>query len=138
MKVTRDVILDLLPLYLANEGSEDTRALVKTFLEQDAELAQRVNEKPNELPFAKTPVPLTKEHEMQTLEQTKILLRLRSIRLGVAIFFSFAPLTGFSVAGQSWSMLRDFPAGAFACAIVAVVTWIDYFALRRKLRPTGL
>lgn len=139
MKVTRDVILDLLPLYLANEASEDTRALVKSFLEQDQEFAQLANETPNELLAAKTAVPLTKEHELKTLERTKTMLKLRSLLLGVAIFFSAAPFTHYySSAWGSWSMLRDFPAGAIACAIIALCTWIGYFALRRKLRATGL
>jgi hypothetical protein len=40
MEVTRDVILDLLPLYLAGEASADTQALVKEFLDHDQDLAQ--------------------------------------------------------------------------------------------------
>lgn len=47
MKVTRDVILDLLPLYLADEASEDTRDLVEHYLEtvpQLAQLAQQAGE----------------------------------------------------------------------------------------------
>lgn len=135
MKVTREVILDLLPLYLTTEGSEDTRALVKSFLEQDQEFAQLVNEKPNELLVAKTSVPLTKERELKTLERTNTMLKLRSLLLGIAIFFSVAPFTSYySSSGSSWSMLRDFPAGAIACAIMALSTWIGYFALMRKLR----
>src|SRR5215510_7887042 len=42
MKVTREVILDLLPLYLAGEGSPATRALVEEYLKNDSELAERV------------------------------------------------------------------------------------------------
>ena len=40
MKITRDVILDLLPLYIANELSEDTRSLVDEYLETDPEIAK--------------------------------------------------------------------------------------------------
>jgi ferric-dicitrate binding protein FerR (iron transport regulator) len=40
MEVTRDVILDLLPLYLAGEASADTQALVKEYLDHDQDLAQ--------------------------------------------------------------------------------------------------
>ena len=39
MEITRNVILDLLPLYLADEVSADTRALVEKYLETDPELA---------------------------------------------------------------------------------------------------
>jgi hypothetical protein len=40
MKVTRDVIYDLLPGYFANEVSGDTRAIVDEFLQQDPEFAR--------------------------------------------------------------------------------------------------
>jgi len=38
MNVTREVILDLLPVYLAGEASPDTRALIEEFVEQDLSL----------------------------------------------------------------------------------------------------
>ena len=40
MKVTRDVIYDLLPAYFSGEISQDTRRLVDEFLEQDPEFRQ--------------------------------------------------------------------------------------------------
>jgi hypothetical protein len=40
MEITRDVILDLLPLYVADEVSADTRALVEAYLEGDPQLAK--------------------------------------------------------------------------------------------------
>jgi hypothetical protein len=55
MEITRNVILDLLPLYLANEVSADTRALVEKYLETDSELANVAKklsamEKPKDIP----------------------------------------------------------------------------------------
>jgi len=55
MNITRNVILDLLPLYVANEVSADTRALVEKYLETDSELANvakqlAIMEKPKEIP----------------------------------------------------------------------------------------
>jgi hypothetical protein len=44
MEVTRKVIQDLLPLYLAGEVSEETRVLVETYLQNDPELAKIVEE----------------------------------------------------------------------------------------------
>ena len=43
-EVTKDVILDLLPLYLAGEVSAETAALVKKHLESDPELAETAKE----------------------------------------------------------------------------------------------
>jgi anti-sigma factor RsiW len=42
MNVTREVILDLLPVYVSGEASPATCALVEEYLKQDAELAQRI------------------------------------------------------------------------------------------------
>lgn len=42
MNITREVILDLLPVYLAGEASPATRALIEEYMEQDKELAQRI------------------------------------------------------------------------------------------------
>ena len=55
MEITRNVILDLLPLYLADEVSADTRALVEKYLKTDAELANVAKqlaamEKPKDIP----------------------------------------------------------------------------------------
>ncbi len=55
MEITRNIILDLLPLYLANEVSAETRALVEKYLETDSELANAAKklsamEKPKDIP----------------------------------------------------------------------------------------
>ena len=55
MNITRNVILDLLPLYVADEVSADTRALVEKYLETDSELtnvAKQLSamEKPKDIP----------------------------------------------------------------------------------------
>ena len=64
MEITRNVILDLLPLYLANEVSADTRALVEKYLETDPELANVAKklapmEKPRDIP-----APLSQDDQM--------------------------------------------------------------------------
>ncbi len=40
MEISRNVILDLLPLYIADEASPETSALVEEYLETDPELAK--------------------------------------------------------------------------------------------------
>ncbi len=71
MEITRNVILDLLPLYLANEVSVDTRALVEKYLETDSELANVARqlahmEKPREIP-----VPLSQDDQMIAYRKAK-------------------------------------------------------------------
>lgn len=85
MKITRDVILDLLPLYLANEASEDTSTLVKEYLETDPELAEIAKKSVTaELP-GDTPIPLTKEDEMEAYKEAKQYIHKRIIILAAVI-----------------------------------------------------
>jgi anti-sigma factor RsiW len=64
MEVTRNVILDLLPLYLAGETSADTIALVENYLKTDPELA-RLAQHAAKTNLAEVPVPLSKEAAME-------------------------------------------------------------------------
>lgn len=64
MEVTRNVILDLLPLYLAGETSADTAALVESYLKVDPEL-ERLAEHATSKGLAEIPVPLSKEAAME-------------------------------------------------------------------------
>jgi anti-sigma factor RsiW len=71
MDITRNVILDLLPLYVADEVSADTRALVEKYLETDPELANvakqlEVMERPRDIP-----VPLSQDDKMRAYRQAR-------------------------------------------------------------------
>jgi len=46
MNVTREIILDLLPVYLSGEASPATRSLVEEYMKRDPELAQRIRLRP--------------------------------------------------------------------------------------------
>jgi hypothetical protein len=120
MKITREVITDLLPAYLANEASSDTRALVELLV--------------------KLPVnPLPQDHERETLIRTQNMLRWRTHWLTMAILFTFMPLSSaFSSKGLTWIMIRDAPYAAQIFLILAVVSWIQFFRTRRKLRSSGI
>ena len=85
MEITRNVILDLLPLYLADEVSADTRAIVEEYLETDPELAELAKQSA-EMEFpADIPVPLTKEDEMEAYRKAKRLMFLGTVILAVLI-----------------------------------------------------
>ena len=152
MKITRDVITDLLPVYLAGEASRDTRDLVRAFLEGDPEFAKLVEER--EAPLPESQMELTKEAEMQTLAATRTLLRKRSLFLGFAIFFTcFAFAFTFDRNGLHWlwtaspaSALINLVLGSWADdSIIGLVNllisayfWIRYFQTDRKLKGSGL
>lgn len=140
MKVTREVITDLLPAYLSNEASADTRALVEEFLRQDPEFAMLVKEKKSEELLGRLPgTPLPKDHERETLIRTKNLLQWRAHWLALAIMFTVFPLSCvFSSKGLVWLMLRDAPEFASTCWAIAVACWIIFFRTRHKLRSSGI
>ena len=84
-KITRNVIQDLLPLYLANEVSDDTRALVEAYLDGDPELAARIKQIGAEQIPADIPVMLTQETEMEAYQKAKRWLAIRTLILAIFI-----------------------------------------------------
>lgn len=141
MNITRDVIRDLLPLYAAGEASRDTKDLVEEFLRADAELrrladALRVGEEAPTPPGA----PLEPTRERVALERTRTLLRLRSFLLGFSILFTGLPLSfAFdSSEGLTFLLIRDAPSLALTFLGLAVVLWIAFAVIARRLRVTGL
>ena len=76
MKITRNVILDLLPLYLADEASPDTRALVEDYLRNDPSLAKIAKQTSTVETGGETLVPLTVENKMRAFTKAKSLMYL--------------------------------------------------------------
>lgn len=79
MEVTRDVILDLLPLYLADEVSADTRVLVDEYMKTDPQLAKIAQESAAMALSEDIPIPLTKENQMETYKEAQRLLFQRTL-----------------------------------------------------------
>jgi hypothetical protein len=136
MNVTRDVIIDLLPLVLAGEGSADSKALVEAYLEQDPELARIARARAPRLPSEGAPPPPAKEVEMKTLERTKRLLTWRSVAIGCGVFFGLFPVVISSGRRVSWFPLES-PMGAAISAGLALLFWAGFFWMRRRLRVKG-
>jgi anti-sigma factor RsiW len=92
MKVTRDVIYDLLPAYFSGEISQDTRRLVDEFLEQDPEFRQMMDRfrmvfrEPR--PAGAQAVP----NDAEVFDRARSLLQKRSELRGYVIAFGLATL----------------------------------------------
>jgi len=80
-EVSKDVILDLLPLYLAGEVSEETAALVKKHLECDPELAETAKEMAKADSLGKVPIPFKKEAALETYSEAKKWMTIRTLGL---------------------------------------------------------
>jgi len=141
MQISRDVILDLLTLYQVNEASEDTKILIKTWLAEHPEDADRFK-RSQSLILPETLPPTKGNHEMTALAKTKFYLRMRTFLFASAIFMSCMPFafgdTSFDdVEGIHWLWLNN-PTIAVAFATLAITLWIAYFILSKKLKVTGL
>src|SRR5882672_10021869 len=108
MNVSRDVVMDLIPLYLEGDVSADTRALVESYLKTDPELAADVTAaRATSLGLPATRPPTA---EKQALDATRELLKSRTSTLVVATLFTVLPLT-FAFRGTTitFFLIRDAP-----------------------------
>ena len=134
MKVTRDVIVDLLPLYESGEASEETKRLVREFLAADPELARRVEKLKQARLATDKPLPRP-EVEMESLKRARRLMRTQSSVMAVAIFFTLAPFAFLFQEGRvSWLLIRESPVVGGAYLFTGIVLWIIYFVMRLRLR----
>ena len=133
MNITKDIISDLLPLYVANECSADTRALVETYLQghpQEAAGLRRIMS----TALSQTPLPSAALDEAGSLREARRRLRLRSWLLALAIFFSLAPFSFFHSGDKTWWMLRDAPMSALVYGMLGGLGWVAYAIQRHRSR----
>jgi hypothetical protein len=131
MNMTKNIINDLIPLYVANECSADTRALIEEYLqghpEQAVELRRIIN-----TPIPGAVPPARGLEEVRAFREARRRLRRRSSLMALAIFFSIAPFSFFSTEERTWWLLRDAPGWAVGYGGLAAVMWILYALDRRR------
>ena len=142
MNVTREVILDLMPLYASGEASQATRDLVDEYLKTDPELAERVRALGPQ-GFPRDAPALPPELELRSLGRTRRLLSLQRWLFALAITFTALSLTSeitFHGGGirQFRLLIIDYPLQFGTCLAVAIGCWAGYHAVRRRLRTTAL
>jgi hypothetical protein len=139
MNVTREVILDLIPVYLAGEASPATCALIDEYLRQDPELAQRVHTLAADSLATITRPPLSSDVELRSLHRARALIGWQKWLFGLGITFTALSLSNeFSFEEghlrEFHFLIRDYPAQFGAFAALAVICWISYYTVRRHLR----
>lgn len=136
MKITRDIITDLLPVYLAGEASANTEELIKEFLQDDPGFAKLIEENRAVLPEGQ--ITLSKENEMETLNKTKSFLRKRSYYLAFAIFFTlFTASFKFGPNGLNW-IWSDTPILGGIFLVIGIYFAILYWKSSQKLKGSDL
>ena len=136
MSVPKEVLLDLLPMYLAGEVSPSTRAWLEERLAEDPDLARQVHRQFESSLAAPATPPLPPELELRALRRTRRLLtRLRwlfGLGLGLCLMalsieIDFRPL-------KIRLLILEYPAQLVPVVAVGVACWIAYFRLRSRLR----
>ena len=136
MRITRDVVKDLLTVYEAGEASDDTRALLEEWLRSDPDLARQA--RPAAAVSLPAPPPLAATAEKQALDRTKRQLRWRLVLLGTAVYVTTMPLSiTFDRHGYKGLLIDNWPERVVVWAIAALLWWL-YWRLSRRLRVTGL
>jgi len=140
MNVTKHVILDLLPTYMAGEASADTRALIEDYLKQDPELEQQVRA------LAANPLPgvvpgVSPDLELRSLRRARTLIGWQKWFFGLGIGFTALALS-IRITYENGHltslhlMLQEQPVQFGYFAVLAVLCWIGYFVIRRRLRTS--
>jgi len=139
MTVTRDVVRDLLTVYLAGDASADTRALVEEHLERDPALkAEADGAAAGRVSLPPTPQP-PPTAELRALAKTRELMKTRTSTLVTAVLFTALPFTfTFSGGRITFVLFRDAPAIAAAWWFTAAVLWGWHFWVRRRLAVSGI
>jgi len=138
MTVTREVILDLLPLYLAGEASPATRVLVEEYMTGDAELSKAIRSKWTENLSKVTQGGVPADLELQSLKRARKMLAWQKWMMGLGIFFT-ANAFSFRADFHEGKMvlfqflLSDSPVLWGASAMLAIAFWIAYASLRRQV-----
>lgn len=143
MTVTRNVIIDLLPLYAADEVSEDTRTLVDAYLKSDPELASIARscaglEKLKAVDIAQP----SADVELRSLQRTRGLLKWERRLIAWGIMFTLVGLssTFYMDHGQLQHqfLLRDYPWAIGLSSSIGLSCLVNYVLIHLRLRIAKL
>jgi hypothetical protein len=139
MKLPREVRNDLLTLYLAGEASAETRALVEEWAREDQEFAAAI-EAAARLDVGHAPVKPAADLEIRSLKMTREFVRLRSVFMAMAIFFSLLPFS-FAFGGEAgfrWLVWDTSPGLGVASVSLAVASWVAWYVMNQRVKRAGL
>jgi len=138
MNITKDVIRDLLPVYLAGDASQDTRTLVEQYLAQDEELKRDLE--------AARAITLDEPSSSdlallgnRSLDLTRQLLARKNWLVGLSIFLTLLPLSFAHSNGRlAFLMLRDQPVLSAVALCTGIAGWFAYLHTCWRMRATAL
>ena len=138
MKVTREVIYDLLPAYFAGDVSDDTRALVEEYFASDPEfgrMAARFKALAGER-LRSGPGADETERERDTFLAAREAAELPQKTRTTALIWGFAALFSFGIAMLTWrGPMRAFYNPGVILGVVFAVTAVAIFVLSFRIKP---
>jgi len=131
MNITKDIIGDLFPIYVSNECSADTRALVDDYLKRNPREAEELRR------IISSPVTGPMPHaaaldEVRALREARRRVRRRSFLLGFAIFFSLTPFSFIYSEGHTRWLFLESPKSALIYGALALACWATYVVMRHR------
>ncbi len=133
MNITKDIIADLIPLYLSDDCSEDTKRAVTEYIAEHPDFAEQLRK----ITAASLPPdpanPLTANDEMKTLKRTHTLLQRQKYLMGFAFFFSLTPFSFLYTDGRMYWLFLEAPVSASIYAGIGILLWILYVVSRRSI-----
>ena len=136
MNVSKEIILDLLPLYFDGEASEETQALVEKYFDENPGYAKDMKglyekmKNTNEKEISQSmPIELNKEDELNILTKTKKLNNFKTTLLFLGVFSLVIPMLILTFSESS--MNRSL---TFIITIVSLLSWSGYFMIRNRLK----
>ena len=135
--ITRDIITDLLPVYLSGEASADTKTLVESYMKSDLEFSRLVKSE-SRVVFTGPALPARPDQELRALHRARRRLRRKTWHLALAIFFTLTTFA-FSIepTGVTWTWEIS-PFLTLGLGIVAALFWGAYFHTSRANRSLGV
>ncbi|SPE32105.1 membrane hypothetical protein [Candidatus Sulfopaludibacter sp. SbA3] len=136
MNISKNVIRDLLPVYVAGEASAETRALVDIALAEDEELRTEVKDLATvpSMPEPAAPPDLG----IAALKRTQRLLRRRTFLVGFCYFFTTLTFAFVIRPASSQLCIPVYKVAATASLCLAIGGWIEFLRNALRLRDTGL
>ena len=135
MKITREVVTDLLPIYFSGDASSDTKSLVEEYFHENPDFERMARSAGTPLETLRTAPSLTAgaEKEKRDLESVRCGLDRRKWLFGLSLFLTLSPLTFYFTHGHLFSLMGPgfFWEAAFDWSMAALF-WFLYFAQPRR------
>ena len=124
MKITREVITDLWPIYAAGKASSDTQALIQDFFQGDPEFAHQLDSSKVDGLSTLANYELPPTGKMKVFSRTGQLLQGRNWLLFLAMLFSCSAF-GRIISDTSWDVS---PVNFIIISVIAAGFWVAFLA----------